>query len=1053
MSTLEVGHNLLHFRIEKKLGQGGMGEVYRALDTKLGRRVAIKILPPWAIAKPEAAQRFREEARLASALNHPNIVTIHSVDQSDGFEFIVMEYVEGETLLDRSRRQPLDYPELLELAVQISDALAAAHALGLVHRDIKSANILITKQGQAKVLDFGLAKRIPGLGEEADAGATIVNLTQTGMVMGTPAYMSPEQTRGEPVDARSDIFSLGITLYEGATGRLPFEGPSALSIMHAIATADPPPPSRVVPGYPPEFDLVLHRAMAKNPGERYATARELSDSIRGLREGAMMSTAAVAVPRGGPAAGPNNLPMQLTSFIGRRRERTEVKRLYSSTRLVTIMGAGGCGKTRLAIQVAADCLPEHPDGAWLVDLAPLTDPGLVSQAVATALGVREEPGRPLQATLVEAVGSKSMLLVLDNCEHLAAACASLTEAMLRACSNFRVLATSREGLGVSGEILWRIPTLGVPDIRASLPKTKEAAARYESVRLFVERAVASQPSFALTDPLAPLVAQICYRLDGIPLAIELAAVRVKVLSVEKILARLEDRFQLLTGGSRTALPRQQTLRAAVDWSYDLLSQKEKTLLNRLGVFAGGCTLESAETVCAWDGLESDDVLELVSHLIDKSLVGPLEGADGSMRYSLLETIRAYARERAAEAGESATVAERHASCFLALAEVAEPELQGPNQAAWFNRLEEEHDNLRQALQSQIALREAETAMRLGGALWRFWWVRGNWAEGRGRLEAALALEGPTQRAMSRSKALRAAAVLARGQGDYDAARSYLNESLVIAREREDKPGIAAALFELGNISNDHEELDDARKLYQESLAIRREVGDRRGASMALHNLAVVAEAQRDFQSARPLYEEALAAHRELGNRAMEAATLNGLGELVLGQGNVAEARSCQERALAIQRDLGDKRGTAFSLRELGRLAAAQGDIPAGCTHLAECMDILRSLGDKQGLAVAVEACAGIAAAAGQPERALRLAGAARAIRESIGSPISAADAELLEPSLAKARIALGEAGSEAALEAGKRLTVEQAIELAVEAGSAAVPSRKTSGGFDSRLKT
>jgi predicted ATPase len=1044
MSQLEPGQSLLHFKIEQKLGQGGMGEVYRALDTKLGRRVAIKILPPSTTSNPDAAQRFREEARLASALNHPNVVTIYSVDRAEGYEFIVMELVEGETLLARLHRQPLDYPDLLDLGVQISEALAAAHAVGLVHRDIKSANILITKEGRAKVLDFGLAKRVVAAVEDADVGATVLDLTRSGVVMGTPAYMSPEQTRGDPVDARSDLFSLAIVLYEGATGRLPFAGPSALAIMHEIATADPVPASRAAPAYPPEFDLVLGRAMAKDPDERYATARELADALRGLREGAMMTTAAVALPRGG-LQGPNNLPMQLTSFIGRKRERGEVKRLFSSARLVTVMGAGGCGKTRLAIHVAGDFLGELPAGAWFVDLAPVADAEVVPQAVAGALGVREEPGRPLEATLAEAIGAQAMLLVLDNCEHLAAGCARLAEGLLRACPALRVLATSREGLGVPGEILWRIPTLSVPDIRASLPTNKDVAARYESVRLFVERAVASVPAFSLTDANAPIVSQICHRLDGIPLAIELAAVRVKVLSVEKILARLTDRFQLLTGGSRTALPRQQTLRAAVDWSYEMLAPSERTLLNRLGVFAGGCTLEAAEEICLWNGLASEDSLDLLSRLVDKSLVVPEEGADGSMRYGLLETIRAYAQERAGAEGESEALLDRHAATYLALAEAAEPQLRGPEQVAWLNRLEEEHDNLRQALQTLTARGNADAALRLAASLWRFWWVRGIWTEGRGRLESVLALEGATQRTAARGSALRAAAVLARGQGDYDSARALLTESLAIARERGNRAGIAASLFELGNIANDHERLDEARDLYRQSLEIRRELGDRWGVSVALHNLAVVAEAQKDFANARPLYEEALAAHRELGNQAMVAATLNGLGELLLGQGDAVGALDCQARALAIQRELGDKRGMAFSLRELGRIEAARGD-SKGFVHLAECIQILESLGDRLGMAVAMEVCAAVSARTEQPERAMKLMGVATAIREAIDSPISIVDAELLEADLRGAREALGESRVGDALAAGKGLSTEQAVALALEAGSAAVAHRRGSGG-------
>ena len=1035
MSTFESGQSLLHFRIESKLGQGGMGEVYRALDAKLGRKVALKILPPWATRSPDASLRFREEARLASALNHPNIVTIYAVEQALGHEFIVMEYIEGETLLERARRSPLEFSQVIDLGIQVAEALAAAHALGLIHRDVKSANVLVTAAGQAKVADFGLAKRLEWLGDGADAGVTVANLSQTGLVMGTPAYMSPEQARGEPLDARTDVFSLAVALYEAATGRLPFQGPSALAILHAIATATPTPASEISGGVPPEFDSILSRALAKSPAERYPSAREFADALKGLRDASRMSGVSVILPREASRAALHNLPVELTSFVGRRRERAEVKRLFSAARLVTVMGVGGCGKTRLAIQVAYDMLADEPEGAWLVELGALADPELVPQAVAVALGVREEPGRPLASTLAEAIGARALLLVLDNCEHLAAASAALVEPLLRACPNLKVLATSQEGLGVSGEILWRIPTLSVPDLRTAAPDTKEAALRFEAIRLFVERAVAAQPSFVLSDSNAPTVAQICHRLDGIPLAIELAAVRVKVLSPEKILARLEDRFHLLTGGSRTALPRQQTLRAAVDWSYELLEPLEKTLLHRLGVFAGGCTLESAETVCGWDPLGPDDVLELLSHLSDKSLVGPKEGADGAMRYALLETIRAYARERAATAGETEVLAERHARFFLSLAESTEPELQGPRQAEWLNRLEEEHDNLRQAIQSFITRRAAEEAMRLCGALWRFWWIRGNWEEGRHRFESALAVDGPAARTLARSKALRGEAVLARGQGDYGAAKALLTESLEIAREQADKSGIASALFELGNIANDHDDLERARGLYEECLTIRREIDDRRGIALALHNLAVVAEARHEPGDAERLYIEALTLHRTLGNRAIEAATLNGLGGLASAQGDMEKAIAYQEQALAIQRELGDRRGIAFSLRELGAAAVGGGDLAGAGTHLTEAIPIFRSLGDKQGLAASMEVCAGVASLAGQGDRALRLAGAAAALREAIQSPIPGPDMAALEKRLSAARDSLGAAAADRAFQDGKALPFEESVNLAVELGS------------------
>ena len=750
-----------------------MGEVYRAVDTKLGRPVAIKVLPAWATAHQDAARRFREEARLASALNHPHIVTIYSVEEAGAYEFIVMELVEGETLLHIAKRQPSNFVEVLNWGAQVADALGAAHAIGLIHRDIKPSNILITREGLAKVADFGLAKRFQTSGATGDA-ETAVRLTQPGQIVGSPAYMSPEQVRGERLDGRTDTFSLGIALYE-PDRPAPVRGTTPLAVAYAIATADPTPVTQHRPDLPPAIDRMIARALAKDPGDRYADAAALARALRALRDGTDSERVTVTTSPVPPGRAQTNLPGQITRFVGRQRECGEVKSLLSRARLVTVIGVGGCGKTRLAIQVASELLAELPAGAWLVELGALADPTLVPQVTAGALGVREEPGRPLAVTLADWIHSKSILLVLDNCEHLAGSCAALAESLLQTCPNLRILATSQEALSAEGEITWRIPTLSVPDVRAALPTTKEEAERYESVRLFVERATAALGSFALTDANAATVTQVCQRLDGIPLAIELAAVRVKVLAVEGIFSRLEDRFQLLTGGRRTALPRQQTLRAAVDWSYELLVPKEKTLLNRVGVFAGGCTLEAVEAVCAWGELERGDMLDLLSHLVDKSLVNAHEGSDGAMRYALLETIRAYARERAVAAGEWVELEERHASSLLALAEKIEPELQGPAQGRWLDRLEEEHDNLPGHPFVCGSAHGGGEAQRLCGSLWRFWWVRGNWKEGRDRLETALALQGTPSRTMTRANALRAAAVLARA-GDFDAAQALLGRA-------------------------------------------------------------------------------------------------------------------------------------------------------------------------------------------------------------------------------------------------------------------------------------
>ncbi|HTM00986.1 MAG TPA: protein kinase, partial [Candidatus Omnitrophota bacterium] len=765
LGTLDANRILGHFRIEGSLGHGGMGEVYRATDLKLGRTVALKILPATATREPEARQRFLQEARFASVLNHPNIVTIYSVDEADGLDFIAMEYVEGETVRKRARREPFSPEQLIDTGIQCAEALGAAHALGMLHRDIKSANIILTPRNQAKILDFGLAKRMAeAVAAQTDITAE-VDLTTAGIVMGSPGYMSPEQARGETLDARTDIFSLGCTLYEAATGKVPFEGPSTLAVMHATWTQEPTPPSRLRPELSPDIDAILARCMAKDRDDRYASARELADALAALRE--TDRTGTVSLPRAAAARGPNNLPAALTAFIGRKRETAELKRLLGQARLITLSGPGGCGKTRLAVQVATDLLTELPDGAWIVELAPLADPALVPHHVATALGVREESGRPVAETLAEAIAGKRMLLLLDNCEHLVGACAALASALLQAAPDVRVLATSQEPLGVPGEVTWRIPTLGVPDLAAGA-RSREAIGRYEAVRLFLDRAAGVQPTFALTDQNAVAVANICRRVDGIPLAIELAAARVKVLAPEQILARLEDRFKLLTGGSRTALPKQQTLRAAVDWSYDLLTPAEKTLLNRLSVFAGGFTLEAAEAVCSDDALDTLDLLDTLTHLVDRSLVVPEEAGEGEVRYRLLETIREYGREKLEAAEQRTAFRVRHAEHFLALAEQAEPELTGPGQAAWLHRLSREHDNLRAALVTWLEVEGPPVrGLKLAGALWRFWWMRGNWAEGRSRLAALLLATGDAAPA-ERTKALHGAAVLARTQGEYRA---------------------------------------------------------------------------------------------------------------------------------------------------------------------------------------------------------------------------------------------------------------------------------------------
>ncbi len=687
---------------------------------------------------------------------------------------------------------------------------------------------------------------------------------------------------------------------------------------------------------------------------------------------------------------PNNLPIALTSFIGREREMEEIKALLKQVRLVTLTGTGGCGKTRLALEVAMEVMEDFPDGVWLVELAPLKETELVVQTVASALGVKEEAQRSLLETLTDFLKPKKLLLLLDNCEHLVGTCAQLMERLLQVCPNLWVLATSREGLRIAGEQIYRVPPLSVPNL-TPLPSLGQLM-QYESVRLFVDRARLVRPSFSVNDQNASAVAEICYRLDGIPLAIELAAALVRGLTVEEIAQRLSDRFRLLTAGTRTALPKHQTLRAAIDWSYELLSRAERALFRRLSVFAGGWALEGAEAVGAGklpEGSEvrTEEVWGLMMGLIDKSLVVMEEGMG---RYQMLETLREYGQERLQEAGEAEETRKKHLEFFLGLAERAEEELQGTQQREWLERLEKEQDNFRAALSYGLE-REPEKALKLAAALWRFWDIHSNFTEGRSWLERALE-KGMSAPAPVRAKALNRAGVMAWRQGDHAAAQALLEESLTLFRELGDQRGIANVLNYSGNIAWAQGDLERAKALHEESLAIRRALGDQGGIASSLGNLGNIAWAQGDYERAKVLYEECLALFRELGNQWGVANVLNNLGVVVRAQGDYGRARVLLEESLMLFRELGSQWGIANALEELAKLAGVKG----------------------------------------QRERAVRLLGAAESLREAIGAPMYLPERSDYEQIVTELRFALGDEAFAVAWEEGRTMTLEQAIAYALE---------------------
>lgn len=700
----------------------------------------------------------------------------------------------------------------------------------------------------------------------------------------------------------------------------------------------------------------------------------------------------------------NNLPVQITSFVGREKEVREVKRLLQETRLLTLTGVGGAGKTRLALQVAADLLEGEGDGVWLVELAPIADPNLVVQAVMQTLGVREEAERSPTQTLADYLKERKLLLILDNCEHVLDSAASLADTLLRACPGVQIIATSREGLNIAGETTFRIPSLSVPDPETPLTNP-EALVQYEAVRLFVERARSAQPAFAVSTQNAFAVAQICSRLDGIPFAIELASARVRALSPEQISARLDDRFRLLTGGSRTALPRQQTLRALIDWSYSLLAEPERTLLNRLSVFAGGWTLEAAEHVTVGEGIEDWEVLDLLSSLVDKSLVIFDEAGAGEVisRYRLLETVRQFSQEKLAESGESSLIRNQHRAWFQQFVEEASRHLAGPEQAQWFARMYADRDNLYSAIAWWVTVppeneEERLACLRFIRGLHRFWERHGSLQLGRDQQRRLLEAAGPEPSGGPPSEAYVSAfqigGILAQNAGDYAEALKIHRETLRLAEENGSVPLIVRAQGEL----------------------------------------AIVAQETGDDVGAMQYQKEAVELLRMLGSTHENelAIQLSNLGVSHLSLGYLTEARAELEEALAIQRRLGDTRSVSIALNNLGDLALDEGDVETALRQNQESLRLAHEIGARRSVAYVLESLLAVAVAQGNVTYAARLGGAAEALRERIGAPLPPSEQELYATRLLPVRNALTPEAFVAAWESGRTLPYEDAVRLGLE---------------------
>jgi predicted ATPase len=1003
------GSSLGPYCIEASVGTGGMGEVFRASDTRLARKVAIKAIRAGR-SSAGLELRFLGEARAASALNHPNIITIYDVGTLEGQPYIVMEWIEGQTLRQKLAQGPLSIPEVLGIASQILDALAAAHESGIIHRDLKPENIMVNASGRIKVLDFGIAKRMaipenPTL--EFIPGNTF------GFVVGTPGYMSPEQARGEQLDFRSDHFSFGAVVYELAAGRRAFAGKSNAEVQAAILLHQPEPLTSLNPQAPAPLQWVVERCLRKAPRDRFETTEELQREFSAIvtRAGQLVASPPV-----------NNIPTPRSALIGREAELSRLRDLVADPdlRILTLTGAGGIGKTRLAVELGRQVADRFTGGACFVQLEKVSDASLVPSEVALALGVAQWPGADPEAAIANHLRQLAgpVLLVLDNFEHVLEAAVFVAR---MASDRLKVVVTSRAALRVSGEY-----EIAVPALNSGYGAGREEMARSPAVRLFLERATGLRGSTMDSEQLG-IVSAICNRLDGLPLAIELAAARTRLFPLKTLQARLDDPLAVLVGGPRDLPQRQHTLRATIDWSYNLLDAEHRKLFRRMAVFVGGATVEAIEAVCdtrqdlkahLWDALEL---------LADNSLIRRIDFDETEPRFALLETMREYGLEQLAAANEEHYTRKAHAAYCLVSAEEEAPAMR--RERTGKHRFDADLGNFRAALDWLATNGEVEWGLRLVMALGVYFFSRRLHTEGLDRLSRLLALPGVERfpRLRNYGKFWQADFALEGFNSDL----SGYFEAWKLFEETNDRQGMFRAAHRLGYTLR-FTDMAESQRWSERAVELARETGHPAMLAGALSNLAdVVKTGDRTY--ARALYVEAMRLFESSGDEENAIWSLSHQADLYREEGNETQARSLHQDALRRFRQLGLSHGVASCLHDLAALDAAGGRL-AEARRLYQ--ESLRLYGPENpaDLPRGLESLADVAIQCGQPERALALAGAAAAIRKRFHArttnPARRAEVEK------KIDFARKNAGAEAAAlwMKGWNMSLDEIIEYAVEGG-------------------